>query len=660
MHLEAAANRGVPPARIGRSGFAHPLSPRAALVLGSGLGTGWCLYDLGVFATSASPQVALEILPGCALAVVAAAVFGWLVGRRFAAASGVALAALAFDIAVRGGVLRAGADVRALAQALALACVGVLLARPLSRSRVGALRAGFTAGVLACGTAAILRMGSSLHAAAFFPAAAGVLALGLVRRRLVRRVATALVLALAAVPVVRRVQSAAHLRADLDRPPAVAGEDRPSLVIAVLDTVRADHLSPYGYRRVTTPNLDAFAREHATRFTEARSTSPWTLPAHGSLLTGLFPSEHGADHPRSVGDRPEQIASRPANRLREDVPTLAEDLRAAGYRTGAVVANWAYLDRRFGLDRGFERYDDARAGQLGDYRALVQFFGHRPRSGRLMYRDARAITGRALAWLGSLPPDEPFFLLLNYMDVHRPRLPPAPFDHAFGALPESAARREREELSYDRALLHIDAELGRLFDWLRERGAFETSVIVVTSDHGEAFGEHGFWTHAWTLYDELLRVPLFVKPVGERARELELAPFSLRELRSLALALVGLEVAPLRAELVPVAEWYASPPDREIRRWADATGRDLSCDLLAWIDGNVKYIVASSGTVEAFDLDRDPLELAPLALAPRELEAARKRARTWWESHPPVGKGGLELDRDHLDGLRALGYLGEK
>jgi arylsulfatase A-like enzyme len=290
-------------------------------------------------------------------------------------------------------------------------------------------------------------------------------------------------------------------------------------------------------------------------------------------------------------------------------------------------------------------------------------FGRHLRAGQLAYRDAHKILGLARDWLDSLPDDRPFFLMLNLMDAHEPVLPPPPFDRAFGdEIPWNPLRQTLSErsLQYDRALAYLDAEITRFLGWLEETGRFEDTVVIVTSDHGEAFGEHsGFVDHAWLLYEELLHVPLLVKPAGPREKAVEPEPFSLAELYHLSLRLTGIadEEFP-RSQ--PEAEWYRGLSNEEIDRWAQRAGHDTESDLLTWIDGSVKFIVSSKGRVEAYDLDRDPGELRRLELPADRTEAALDFARSWWQAHPPLTSEPIPaLDESALERRRALGYLGE-
>lgn len=630
----------------------RPAGPGPSALAAAGAVAGWVLHDAAMFLATAEPALALELVPRSLAALVGAAVLGALLGlhRRLAPLAALALGAFALTLRFAPGVAgRVPQDAAWLVHVALLFVLALVLALGASvRMRLGLLRASLTLGVLACAVLALAHAPDQEPAWPVLAGAVVLFALGLVPRAGLRAGLTALVCVLAAAPVARLAAAGASLeRADLE--PAAGGSTHtPNLLLVVLDTVRADHLAPYGYERVTTPRLDAFVADEATLYARAHSTSSWTLPSHASLFTGLLPAVHGATHPRGeLEDGNTVNAARvPAQRLRPDVETVAELLRAAGYRTGAVLGNAAFLDHRFGLDRGFEHYDARPGGKVGDYRALAQLLGLREQAGQLPYRHAETITDLALAWLERSADGRPFFLTLNYMDAHTPYAPPAETAGRLGA-PLAA---EPVEL-YDRELLWIDEHLTRLFDELRARGTFDDTVIVVTSDHGEAHGEHGIPGHNWHLYEELVHVPLYVKPAGARERARHDEPVAGTDVFGLALRSVGLE-PPARPEATVDSEWYdmkGVPIPRSI---------GVARDVVSWFESGRKVIVTSLEHVEAYDLARDPKELAPLALSADEAAAAVQRAKDWWEQNPPPAADDVELSEEDLERLHELGYLG--
>jgi len=293
---------------------------------------------------------------------------------------------------------------------------------------------------------------------------------------------------------------------------ACAPEPPANVVIVTLDTTRVDHLSTYGYDRETSPRLTALAEE-SVRFTRAWSTSPWTLPSHASLFTGLFPPTHGAHFDpqasHSLADAIDHpLASRSsAGKLDDRFVTLAELVAERGYRTGAFVAG-PWLEATFGLLQGFEHVDD----DIDDVRG----------------RRGNIVTDRALEWLAGIDADERYFLFVNYFDAHYPFDPAPGFDDyprardGFDADPlmrklldgrRRLSEHEREVLvdRYDGEIRYADEQLGRLLDAVAARPGGRNTLIIVTADHGEAFGEGGRYFHTYWLSQELLRVPLVVR-----------------------------------------------------------------------------------------------------------------------------------------------------
>jgi arylsulfatase A-like enzyme len=522
---------------------------------------------------------------------------------------------------------------------------------PLHRGH--AARTGLATGALACGLHA-LPVGLTAPNWQVLGAALAVLVLGFLPRGLPRRLGTTLPVLIPLVPALLAVRAAVTLRRPDLAPPTAAAPAASNVLLVVLDTVRADRLGCYGHTRDTTPRLDAFAREHATRFTSARSSSSWTLPSHATLLTGLYPAEHGATHPRAGADERTLAPAWPAQPLRADAKTLAEELRERGWQTAAVVSNPLYLRHEFGLDRGFEHYDDRPASLLWRYSALPQIFGFHVWVGRRGYRDGRTITDLALRWLQRERRGGPFFLALNYMEAHAPYLPEAPFDRAFGdARPEDPLHPPEalEELLYDRELAALDHQVGRLLDGLTRLELLDDTTVVITSDHGEAFGEHGFRKHDWTVFDEVVRVPLLIKPAGGRAAEVDATDVTGADVYERMRVAAGLEPD---ARPAPVtSEWYQVD---EPEVWEERLGVDLRRDLVCWVEEHRKVIVSTTGVVEAFDLVSDPDELRPLPLTEAEVAAAQERARRWWSDNPPLERVTNPVDAETLERLQKLGY----
>lgn len=296
-------------------------------------------------------------------------------------------------------------------------------------------------------------------------------------------------------------------------PPAAL--DSPNILVIVIDTLRADHLSGYGYGRQTSPNLDILASQ-GVLFENAIAPSSWTLPSHASMLTGLYPHQHGAETLEG--------------QLNQQSPTIAEALRALGYRTAAFSANTGLFSRRTAMNRGFIHFRDS-FQSIGDAIAHT-FYG--AKFGGLLRRidkkrdafgrvTAADINEGALRWLEN--DRQPFFLMLNYFDVHDPYLPPEPYRHRFSKeknlgglvsiterlLPHLGPEQLQSEMNaYDGGIVYVDDQIRGLMFELQKRGLARNLLVIVTSDHGESFGEHGLILHGNALYRQLIHVPLII------------------------------------------------------------------------------------------------------------------------------------------------------
>jgi arylsulfatase A-like enzyme/Flp pilus assembly protein TadD len=248
---------------------------------------------------------------------------------------------------------------------------------------------------------------------------------------------------------------------------------RPNLLLVTIDTLRPDHLHCYGYDQIQTPSIDSLASD-GIRFEQAYTPVPITLPSHTVMLTGTYPMMSGM-HDFS------------GNNLSPEQDTLATVLRARGYDTGAVIAA-AVLDRRFGLNHGFDfYYDHFNFSRLSE--SNLDF----------MERPANEVIDQALKWLAK-PRTRPFFLWVHLYDPHHPYHPPSPF------------RESYKENPYDGEIAFADTQLGRLLGYLKQRGMYDRTLIALSGDHGEGLGEHGEKTHGFFIYDTTLHVPLIIKP----------------------------------------------------------------------------------------------------------------------------------------------------
>lgn len=411
----------------------------------------------------------------------------------------------------------------------------------------------------------------------------------------------------------------------------------------------------YGYPRPTTPAIDELAKG-AVRFANARSTSSWTLPSVASMMTGLYPAVHGAEHSDSV--------------LSSELGTLARDFQTNGYETAAISANTAFVTPGHGLAEGFGRFDLLSA----------------PPDSGAQNATAEEVTDAALDWLTSRDQSKPFFLYLHYYDPHAGYWPPEAFARRFGVDPGSplaglkqwtillsgvvppAWQLETFVSLYDAEIAATDSAIGRLLGEFssRLRGA---TYVAVTSDHGEEFGEHGGMQHGRTLYDELLRVPLVVSGPGLPGGTVVPSPVSLVSLRATLIDLAGLPRDSGGARSSPSLVPFVSTSRKVIRPvYADLEKRDAADLLLhrrSMILGDRKLLVDPADGEQFFDLATDAGELHATEKASPAVKDAWSRMRlelrardeaaadTRMESPP----GRLVLDKPEREHLKALGYL---
>ena len=430
----------------------------------------------------------------------------------------------------------------------------------------------------------------------------------------------------------------------------------PNLILYIVDTLRADHLGCYGYRRPTSPALDAFARERAVLFTEARAQSSWTRPAIATLLTGLHPVAHGAQQTDE--------------RLAERIVTLAERLQSAGWQTAMVTTN-GNVARRFGFGQGFDRFTH-----------LTERM-RRPET-HVRSSDAQKV---ALEWVDGRDPSRPFFLVIHTSDPHDPYTPGPRFRKQFApdvtdprigtrnamaelpALkPEKAAALRAALVSlYDGEIAQNDESFGRLVAELAKRGLDRESALVFTADHGEEFFEHGGWKHGRTLYEEQLRVPLLLAlPDRSGAGTTVADPVEQVDVTPTLLALAGLprpKELPGRSLVGAVDGDHALfSPGHVSYAWLQTRGLVLASVVRSqWklIDNRAPADPTRTPPYELFSLGSDPEERSNRALK----DWLR---RSWLVGQLSFGQaefGSLEpaerteIDPELRETLRALGYL---
>ncbi len=399
---------------------------------------------------------------------------------------------------------------------------------------------------------------------------------------------------------------------------ARTGRPAPNVVLISIDTLRADRLGSYGGTRVETPAIDALARG-GVRFAKAYSPVPLTLPAHWTIHTGFEPWHHG------VVDNGMTLDTPPGE-------TLAERFAAAGYDTAAFVSA-SILQRTFGLDRGFSRYDDGPAADG----ALDQLLHATGRAGERV--------DQALAWLRR-ERQKPFFLWLHLYDPHAPYDPPAEFRARYAQRP------------YDGEVAFVDTQVARLFAALDRAGTADDTLVVLLSDHGESLGEHGEQTHGILLYDATLHVPLIFRlPRALPAGTVRSEPVTLADVAPTVLALAGL---PAKAPTDGLDLFGPALPSRRLAAISESPHRRFGwATLVAIREGIWKYVQAPRP--ELYRVDLDPAErLDRIAAEPARAGELGRAARTIEKEMKERLTARLtsEPDAEARAKLQALGYVG--
>lgn len=403
-----------------------------------------------------------------------------------------------------------------------------------------------------------------------------------------------------------------------------------NVLVITLDTTRADRLGCYGYGAAETPVLDALAAE-GIRFTDAVTVVPVTLPAHATIFTGLDPPNHGV---RNNGEF----------RLGAGHATLAEVLGNEGYETAAFVSAFV-LDARFGLNRGFDLYDDnVTVATSATAAAFAKTIYERP---------AGAVTTAAIRWLKGRTRARPFFCWVHYFDPHHPYAPPPPF-----------ADRFRDRL-YDGEIAYMDTQIGRLLQALETHGATDNTLIIAVADHGEGLGDHDESTHSKLIYESTMHVPLIISSPG-----LFRAPHVVDDV-VVSIA----DVFPTLLDLLGIQSEYRCD-GKTLLSASASTDRMIYIETLTpYFDSgwsplyglrrhNDKYILAPRQ--EYYDLHSDPSELNNLHdkasgadSKARDMLAAELSARlAKWPALEGVLASARQLDPEAIRRLESLGYVG--
>jgi arylsulfatase A-like enzyme len=405
-----------------------------------------------------------------------------------------------------------------------------------------------------------------------------------------------------------------------------AAPDIPNVLVIVIDTLRADHLSSYGYERDTSPYIDRIA-EQGVLFEKVYSTSSWTVPSHASLLTGRYVHEHGAD----------------INKLDKRLPTLGEVLQSHGYRTGGFTANMDTFNRQYGFSRGFIHFEDHYQslgdsfantfyGRIFEVYAWHRIFNIDYEIGRRLATD---INLSVTDWINK-DKNKPFFALLNYYDVHSPYIPPQPYRSRYSEIDEPGGlintdwdmnhiyinltpeQLQAEIDAYDGAIAYVDDQINALMTELEKQGQMENTLVILMSDHGESFGEHGLLEHHNSLYPEVIHVPLIVwwpehLPEGLRIDQ----PVSIASIPSTIMSLITKEDQSIFPEPSLSLFWEQPEstldwpdPIAEVEQaiWLPSEHLPAHGDMQSIITSDWQYITHEKFGEELYNLTSDPEE----------------------------------------------------
>lgn len=481
------------------------------------------------------------------------------------------------------------------------------------------------------------------------------------------------------MPTLRRVRGKGSKL--MDPLPAVRSTTvRPNILLIVMDATRTKNLSCYGYHRSTTPHLERFG-ERCVLYDAAISPAGWSLPAHVSIFTGLYPSKHGAHDQHKY--------------LTPEHSTIAEVLRARGYNALAFCDN-PYVGPSTGLDRGFEQFNK----DFGNLPAGLRGFNRKWSIGfasMLGQRDsgARYTNNQIHSALRRLQSDErPFFMFVHYSEPHAPYRPPRNYR---SYLPDCVSFRDAQQVNqdpwkylldptlmdeqdfeiltalYDGEISYVDNRIGQVLGWLEEMGILDRTMVIISADHGENIGDHEMMAHKYCLYDTLLHVPLIIHyPHGTAApgrvayqvQTLDLLPTILAMLGDTSSeiyhSLQGHDLLSSGRHEFTFAE--QSHPDLTTfyRRYPGVNVSRYDRALKMIRTDRYKYIWASDGNHELYDLQADPDEENDIIARQPDIAKDLDRRLTEWrngfEAAAP-SEPAPEFDEQVKARLRALGYL---
>jgi arylsulfatase A-like enzyme/predicted Zn-dependent protease len=402
---------------------------------------------------------------------------------------------------------------------------------------------------------------------------------------------------------------------------------KPNVVLITVDTTRADHLPIYGYKKIETPNIDALAK-HGILFRQCATAAPLTLPSHCSIMTGLYPTYHGV---RINGN----------TALSSTHLTLAKAFEANGYDTGAFVGAFV-LDGRWGLNQGFQHYDDQ--FDLTKYKKLDLGMVQRP---------GNKVVDAALDWLDSHKA-KPFFTWIHFYDPHMPYDPPEPYKSKYGSTLIGL---------YDGEIAFMDSQIGRVLDWLNQNGLRNRTIIAMVGDHGEGLGEHGESTHGYFIYDYAVHVPFILSTPLQSTNGIQIAS----QVRTIDVYPTLLDASHIHIpkEVQGTSLWHlisSHGVGEQLYAYSESMAPSIQygwSPLLSLRTPQYQYIDAPRS--EFYDLQKDPEEENDVRSSQTKLadyfQKTLKDVVAKTEAGAPAPST-ANLDTETVERLAALGYIG--
>jgi len=463
----------------------------------------------------------------------------------------------------------------------------------------------------------------------------------------------------------------------------------PNIMLISIDTLRADHLSCYGYHRLTTPNFDQIGEESVI-YENAYSTGAWTPPAHASMVTGFYPSVHGTVH---------------NNRLRKQIRTLGELLCDQGYKTAGFVNN-SQVGELVGLERGYETFIEVWKGTQGKSiasRAINYVIRNTRELIGTNDHGARRTNDIAREWIAENK-NNPFYIFLHYIEPHNPINAPHPFKNRYWNKNSRRhidnqkvylvaqnplicftdnIRLNDEEITalkalYDGEISYTDHKIGEFIAYLKKEHIYDETLIIITADHGEHFGEHNLYSHVASLYEPIVHIPMIIKyPAwfNKRGRISNLV--QLIDIYPTVADTVGLNRESFRGihgqslldtdmndgyHRYIIAEWEGRIPSFVSRRMKDQKAKQIVQrfrePIIMMRERNYKYILHAGGGEELYDLETDKSELNNIVEADKEIAGrCREKLSDWQPLTEEVGSGPESLDEITRKNLEDLGYM---